>query len=197
MSSRDRTATIATSGELDADSVGFEEVVRRHERQVFRLARRLLGRTEDAEDAAQEAFFRLYRALHRGWGRLDPERPLAPYLYRVTVNVCHDFGRRRRRSAALPLERVAEAETPADPGPGPESAAALAEDRRIAGAALAELPIRQRTALVLRDVHGLSTREVAEVLGIREVTVRSHIMRARLKVRELRERLIRQKEETS
>ncbi len=193
MSPAERTAR--ADGGAQEEAGAFEDIVRRHERQVFGLARWLLSRPEDAEDAAQEAFLRLYRALHRGVGRLDPARPLGPYLYRLTVNVCRDLGRRRGRSAALSLDEAGEAGAPADPRPSPESAAVLAEDRRIAGAALATLPVRQRAALVLRDVHGLSTREVARALGIREVTVRTQISRARLKVRAVRDRLWSRKEE--
>lgn len=190
MSAEDGSA--AEGATRATEAVGFDEIVRRHQRRVFGLARWLLSRPEDAEEAAQEAFFRLYRAL----GRLDPARPLAPYLYRLTVNVCRDLGRRRGRARALSLDDVHETEVPADPAPDPESAAALAEDRRIAGAALGELPLRQRAALVLRDVHGLTTREVAEALGVREVTVRTQISRARLKVRAARARLLGRKEET-
>jgi len=193
----DWTVPLGESAEIGAGSREFEEIVRRHERQVLGLARWLLRRPEDAEDAAQEAFFRLYRALYRGRGRFDRARPLAPYLHRLTINVCKDLGRRRGRSQAQPLDQVPEAETPAAPDPSPEAAAALSEDRRIAAAALATLPIRQRAALVLRDVHGLSTREVAEALGIREVTVRTQISRARLKVRAVRNRLLDRKERSS
>jgi RNA polymerase sigma-70 factor (ECF subfamily) len=170
---------------LDGDAGAFEEIVRRHERRVLGLARRLLAQPQDAEDAAQEAFLRLYRAL----ARLDPERPLLPYLYRITVNVCRDLGRRRPRPA-LPLDEMDAADEPAAPGADPAEASRLAEERRIAAAALRALPEKQRAALVLRDVQGLSTREVAEVLGTSEVTVRTQISRARLKVNEFRERVL-------
>lgn len=178
---------------LAGDAGAFDEIVRHHERRVYGVARRLLTRPEDAEDAAQEAFLRLYRAL----GKLDPARPLAPYLYRITVNVCRDLGRRRRRPVAVPLDQVHAAEEPADPSAGPAEAARLAEERRIAAAALRALPERQRAALVLRDVQGLSTREVARVLGTTEVTVRTQISRARLKMKELRDRILEGKKETS
>ena len=197
MSAGDWTASIGESAETGAGSLEFEEIVRRHEHQVFGLARWLLRRPEDAEDAAQEAFFRLYQALYRSRGRFDPKRPLAPYLHRLTVNVCKDLGRRRGRFRATPLDEMPEAGEPAAKDPSPEAAAALAEDRRIAAAALATLPIRQRAALVLRDVQGLSTREVAEALGVREVTVRTQISRARLKVREFRDRRLEWKETPS
>lgn len=167
---------------LAGDAEAFEEIVRRHERRVHGLARRLLGHAQDAEDAAQEAFFRLYRAL----GRLDPERPVLPYLYRLTVNVCRDLGRRRRLRAVVPLSEAGGELR--DRGADPAATAGLAEERRVAAAALRALPERQRTALVLRDVQGLSTREVAEVLGVTEVTVRTQICRARLKVKDFRDR---------
>lgn len=167
------------------DTEAFEELLRRHERPVYRLARSLLGRAEDAEDAAQEAFLRLYRSLRR----LDPARPVAPYLYRLTVNVCRDLERRgRRHRDAVALDELTPALEPADRRPDPSASAGLAEQRRIAAAALRTLPPRQRAALVLRDVHGLSTREVAEVLRSREVTVRTQICRARLKLRRFRDR---------
>jgi RNA polymerase sigma-70 factor (ECF subfamily) len=168
------------------DAEAFESIVRRHEDRVYGLARRLLGRREDAEDAAQEAFFRLYRALCR----LDPGRPVLPYLYRLTVNVCRDLGRRRRLRATVPLDDVPPGREPVDAGADTEAAARLAEQRRIAAAALRTLPEKQRAALVLRDVQGLTTREVAEVLGTSEVTVRTQICRARLKAKEYRDRVL-------
>jgi RNA polymerase sigma-70 factor, ECF subfamily len=170
---------------LAGDERAFEEIVRSHERRVYALARRLLGRPEDAEDAAQEAFLRLFRSL----GRLDPTRPIDAYLYRVTVNVCRDFGRRLRLRLAVPLEELGAAEEPPARGADPAAAAGLSEERRVAAAALRTLPEKQRAALVLRDLQGLSTREVAEILGSTEVTVRTQICRARLKVKEFRDRV--------
>lgn len=165
----------------------FEGIVRRHERRVLALARRLLGRIEDAEDAAQESFLRLYRALDR----LDPDRPVLPYLYRTTVNVCRDLQARGRvRLRPVPLDEVAPGDEPEAGGADPQEAAGLAEERRIAAAALRALPDKQRAALVLRDIHGLSTGEVAAALGVAEVTVRTQISRARLKVKEFRDRAL-------
>jgi RNA polymerase sigma-70 factor (ECF subfamily) len=182
----DEVGAAAVRRALSGDAAAFEEIVRRHERRVYGLARRLLGRPEDAEDAAQEAFLRLFRSL----GRLDPARPIGPYLYRVTLNVCRDLGRRRRRRLAVPLEEMTASEEPAGAGADPAASAGLAEERRIAAAALRTLPERQRAALVLRDLQGLSTREVAAVLGTTEVTVRTQICRARLKVKEFRDRVL-------
>lgn len=164
------------------DTVAFDQLMQRHERQVYGTARRLLGHPEDAQDAAQEVFLRLYRFLDR----LEPGRPLAPWLYRVTVNVCRDLGRRRRGRQTVPL---AEAEhLAADGTADPAARAAVREEKRIVEEALARLSAKEREALVLRDVEGLSTEEVAAVLGSSPPTVRSQICHARLKLRRFRQR---------
>lgn len=174
-------------GAQEGDVAAFEELVSLHERRVYGTAWRLLGRVEDAQDAAQEVFLRLYRSL----SRIDPGRPLAPWLYRVTVNVCRDLGRKRRRRARWTPSSVEELrdETglePGDPLAGPEHQAQAAQETRRLLALLDELPEKERTALVLRELEGLSTAEVAEVLGSSPVTVRTQISRARLKLLRLR-----------
>ncbi len=152
----------------------FEQILILHERQVYLTALRLLGRREDAQDAAQEVFLRLHRHL----GRLDQSRELSPWLYRVTVNVCRDLARERLRHAGPPP-----ADSYAADGPDPQGEAGLAERRRLITEALGKLPEKERAAIVLRDIEGLSTREVARILGSAEVTVRSQISSARRKMR--------------
>jgi len=97
------------------------------------------------------------------------------WLYRVTVNVCNDFYRRRTLTAEMA------AETP-DPAPGPEHALEIEERKRLLMAGLQTLPQRERAAVVLRDIEGLSTRDVAAILHVEEVTVRSQISIARVKL---------------
>ncbi len=162
----------------------FEGLMKAHERRVFQTACRLLGRREDAQDAAQEVFLRLYRYRHR----FDDRRPLEPWLYRVTVNVCRDLGRRRRVRQGVSLDELEATRPLVSADPDPAAAAQVAEERRIVEQALATLAEKERTALVLRDVQGLSTAEVAEVLGSSQVTVRSQICRARLKIKKYRDR---------
>ncbi|MBV8841910.1 MAG: sigma-70 family RNA polymerase sigma factor [Bryobacterales bacterium] len=161
--------TLATlPGERDAKHV-FEELVAAHQGLVLRTAYRLLGRMEDAQDAAQEVFLRLYRNLRRIEG--DPRS----WLYRVTVNVCRDHHRRRKHTGQLDLHL-------ADPAISPETAASLDERKRLLMQGLQTLPERERAAVVLRDIEGLSTAETAGILGVEEVTVRSHISGARVKL---------------
>lgn len=87
----------AKAGDIEA----FEQIIRLHERRVFRTALRLLRRVEDAEDAAQEVYMRLHKHLRR----LKQDHDIMPWLYRVTVNVCHDANR-RREPAALPTDGI-------------------------------------------------------------------------------------------
>ena len=166
---------------MAGDRAAFDELLRCYERRVLMTAWRLLGSKEDAQDAAQEVFLRLYRHLHR----VDPQRPLLPWLYRVTVNVCHDLRRKRRWDTAIPVEEVDPARLTADPA----GEIARAEQKRMVAAALQTLTEKERAAVVLRDIQGLSTREVAGIMGSSEVTVRTRIWLARVKIKKFVERL--------
>ncbi len=154
----------------------FDEVLRARETQVLRTAFRMLGNWADAEDAAQEVFLRLHR---NGLG-FASDAALGSWLYRVTVNLCIDRTRSRRPSAALP--ELASA------GPTPEASAERSQQTSRLMAALALLPARERAAVVLREIEGLSTAEVAAALGSAEVTVRSQISKALARLREIMSR---------
>lgn len=169
----------ARAGDLDA----FESLLRSHERQVLGTAVRLLSCREDAQDAAQEVFVRLFRHLKR----IQSGEAVAPWLYRVTVNVCADVRRRRR-----PQTDMNEIEL-ASSGPDPEAVASIAERERAVSRGLETLSQKERAALVLREVEGLSTREVAGILGSSEVTVRAQISTARMKLRKFTDRYLRKK----
>lgn len=159
--------------------------MRRYERLVFGTALRILGRPEDARDVAQEVFLR----LHRYAGSLDPERPLAPWFYRVTINACRDAG---RRNAATPIA-VPDADLERVGGGvegGAEAGVLAGQRRRLLRRALQQLPERERQALVLRDVEGLATADVARTLGTSEVTVRTQVSRGRVKLKHLVDRML-------
>ena len=182
------TATVATMAEIDAakqgDLAAFELLMRQHERLVLGTALRLLGNREDAQDVSQEVFLRLYRNL----AKVRATENLAGWLYRVTANACHDLRRKRPD-----LAQVETAEALPAAGNNPQQSATENERRRALDLSLRMLSEKERTALVLRDLEGLSTGEVARVLGSSEATVRSQISKARVKVKGFMERYFRRR----
>jgi RNA polymerase sigma-70 factor (ECF subfamily) len=168
-----RTKLSRETRKLGYEQSSFEALMATHERMVVGTAYRLLGRIEDAQDAAQEVFLRLLKNLDRIEG--DPK----PWLYRVTVNICNDRYRRRVITTE-PDEQLLTGL--ADPAPNAERVLAMDDRKRLLMEGLATLSKRERAAVVLRDIEGLSTRDVAKILGIEEVTVRSQISVARVKL---------------
>lgn len=168
----ERTRTIAAA--KAGDHAAFESLMRQHERLVLATALRLVGNMEDAQDAAQEVFLRLHRNLER----VESHGNFVGWLYRVTVNVCRDL--RRKRRDVTSMEHTAEVPSCA---PNPQQELTDAERRRVLELSLRRLPEKERAALVLRDLEGLSTAEVAAALGSSEATVRSQISKARIKVK--------------
>lgn len=153
----------------DGRAQDFAALVAAYQQMVLRTAYRLLGRLEDAQDAAQEVFLRLFRNQANVHG--DPKA----WLYRVTVNVCNDHYRRRKCAVQLCLEK-------ADPAPDPERVLTLKERKQLIVEGLETLAERERASVVLRDIEGLSTAEVASILDVEEVTVRSQVHSARVKL---------------
>jgi len=159
-------------GEIPRATIAsFDRVVRERETQVLRTAFRILGNWADAEDVAQEVFLR----LHRHGLAFVNDAAAGGWLYRVTVNLCLDRARSARPSQELlelqSLDRSAEA------------AVLLEEKKQRLMTALALLPPKERAAVVLREIEGLSTAEVAAALGSSEVTVRSQISKALVRLR--------------
>jgi RNA polymerase sigma-70 factor (ECF subfamily) len=158
---------------IAGDIPAFEQILLRYERRVLSVAWRLLGKLEDAQDASQEVFLRAYRFLPR----FDRSRPLEPWLIKMTVNVCHDLAKKRRLPYVLPDPDASS--TMSDPHDNLQAE----EQKKMLYKALQDLPHKERAAIVLRDLEGLSTAEVAEVLGSSEGTVRSQVSNARLKIK--------------
>ncbi|MBM3784111.1 MAG: sigma-70 family RNA polymerase sigma factor [Acidobacteria bacterium] len=148
------------------DDRAFEALLRQFERPVLGLCTRLLGAGGEAEEAAQDVFWKFHRAL----STFDEERRIEPWLFRIAFNECRDRLRRRRVHVELIDSPVP---------PAAEAALVLAEVRE----AVSRLPDRERAALLLREIEGLETREVAERLGTTEQTVRSQVSRARMRLR--------------
>jgi RNA polymerase sigma-70 factor, ECF subfamily len=157
----------ARQGDRDA----FGEIVRRHQQAVFNAAYRVLGNTLDAEDATQEAFVRAYQFFDK----FDSNRPLAPWLKRIAVNVC--LNRLGGRKAEAPLDD--EQNVAADPGPGPETRTVLREREMRIRAELSRLPPRYRIVIELRHFQALSYDEIASALKRPLNDVKSDRFRAR------------------
>lgn len=173
----------AQQGDLHA----FDRIIIMHQKRVVSVAWRMLGNREDAMDACQEVFIKAYRNL----GRIDPDRDFSGWLYRITINVCHDQARSRNRRRQLSLEEAIEAGNIPEPAShhDTETSAILRQEQAIVSLALATLTEKERAAIVLRDLEGLSSDEVAVILGSSPATVRSQISSARSKIRLFRERL--------
>ena len=179
------------------DATAFEELMSATERKVVATAWRFLGEREDARDAAQEVYLRAYKYL----GRFRAGEDFGAWLYQITVNVCRDAARRRGLTGAggAPLARVEFGDALASfENATTESVAErdtlVSQQRALLRRALATLPEKERAALVLRDMEGHSTEEVARLLNSRPVTVRSQVSSARTKLKAYCERLLRKGE---
>ncbi len=152
------------AGDLDA----LGELVRRHQDVAIRLARRLTGDTASADDIAQDAFIRVYRAA----SRYRPQSRFTTWLYRIIVNLAWDHRRRTRTQIAQSSEQhIAESADPAQD-------LSLAETQNAVRAAVQSLPHRQRVAIVLHRFEGQSVRQIARITGWSESAVESCLVRA-------------------
>jgi RNA polymerase sigma-70 factor (ECF subfamily) len=168
---------------LGGDSTAFEQIILRYETRVMTIAARILGTRDDARDVAQEVFLRAFKYLHR----LDVQKPMEPWLVRITVNVCRDAARtrQRRRDTFVDIDLPEAIDEAADPYAG----LIRKQERLVLRRALESLPEKERLAIVLRDIEGLSTAEVASILRSSETTVRSQVSRGRLRLKREIDRL--------
>ena len=166
--------TRARSGDRDA----YGMLVHRHQRIAFRTAYAVCGDAAEAEDAAQEAFVKAYRAL----GRFRDGSPWRPWLLAIVANEARNRLRSAGRREHLAV-RIARGATVAE-APAPDVAALLSEQRTELAEALAALDPAQRDAIVLRHVLDLSEAETAAVLGCRAGTVKSRVSRGLARLRE-------------
>jgi RNA polymerase sigma-70 factor (ECF subfamily) len=173
----------ARAGDLHA----FEQLMVCFQKPVLCTAARILRRHEDAKDAAQEVFLQLYRHL----SRIQPES-VRSWVYRVTINVCRDMARKSLRFPIAPLaDEALDRESSRAGFREVEASIQLEQQREILQSALQELPFKERAAVVLRDIEGLSTEETARILKSSATTVRSQISSARVKIKHYCERALR------
>jgi RNA polymerase sigma-70 factor (ECF subfamily) len=174
------------------DEVACADLVSEHQRMVFQLALNLLGDRDEALDVSQEVFLRVFRTIHRFRGQSS----LRTWIYRIAVNQArnrHRFWRRRHRADQVSLDaHVAEHGDFLSNGEArPDRVLAQKELAARLQTALDHLPFDQRTAIVLREVDGLSYEEIGYSLGVAVGTVKSRLTRARQALRlELREERI-------
>lgn len=158
----------------EGDEVAFEEIVRRHERAVYSVAYRMVRSHDDALDITQTVFIRAYRKLHT----FKPGHRLFSWLYRIAINESISHLRRSRQTSELDCELVGGSD------PGMLSAERSEESERISEA-LVGLPVDYRVVVVLKYFLDLSYREIGEIVGIPEKTVRSRLFTARERLRVL------------
>lgn len=161
---------------IAGDKAAFGLLVERYAGQARRIARAILGDPDEADDAAQDGFLSALVKL----AQYDARRPFGPWLLRIVANAATDRRRRRQVRRAEPLDAAL-----VGGGPRPDADAVRSELAERLRAALAELPTRRRTAVVLFDVEGYAHAEIAEILGIPEGTVRSEVFHARRRLRTL------------
>ncbi len=173
------------------DRLAFEELVRRYDRDVLRLALHLTRRSEDARDVYQEAFLKVYKNLPR----FRFECSFYTWVYRIVTNVCLDHLRRRNSHPEdqAPVPALAEGDgTPVDFfDRQPENHAAADPERKLRSkeigrhiaAALDQLSPRERMVFGLKHYHGLKLRTIGEMLGTSEETVKNSLFRATRKLR--------------
>jgi len=165
--------------ELVAKSVGgdaesFNQLILRWERPIYALAYRVIGREEDARDVCQETFLRAFRALPGFKGQAK----FSSWLYRIALNLCRDWIRRQRRAPVMQMpEGIDPGELAAERGPV-ESIEALVSRRELSAVveeAMALLPEEQRTAIILKEYHGMTFQEIAEMQGCPLSTVKTRL----------------------
>lgn len=168
------------------DQAAFGVLVEKYQAMAYSLAFRMLGDSEDAADAVQDAFLNAWRALESFQG----QSAFSTWLYRLTSNACIDFLRRAKRRAAVSMtvsdedeDAPHETEVP-DERWSPERELEREENRRAVRDGLASLSPEHREVLVLRELEGLSYQEIAQALDLEEGTVKSRIARARLALRD-------------
>jgi RNA polymerase sigma-70 factor (ECF subfamily) len=155
------------------DQPAFRVLARRHAPAIVRLARRILGNAADAEDVAQEAMLRVWTHAPR-W---QPLAAFKTWLTRVVVNLCLD---RKRRAPWVELEAAGEI---ADSAPVASELAETDERERLLQRAIAELPDRQRTAIVLTYSEGMSNAQVADILDTSVSAVETLLVRGKQNLR--------------
>jgi len=152
----------------------FNQLVMRWERPIYALAYRTIGREEDARDVCQETFLRAFRALKGFKGQAK----FSSWLYRIALNLCRDWVRRERRTPVVQAPEdvdLIELAAAREPSESIEDLVARKDLARAVEKAMTILPPEQRTAIVLKEYHGLTFQEIADVVGCPLSTVKTRL----------------------
>ncbi|HEV8582488.1 MAG TPA: sigma-70 family RNA polymerase sigma factor [Thermoanaerobaculia bacterium] len=187
----DRTETIAVERAREGDPEAFRELVERYSAKLFRLAWRITGDEQSAEDAVQETFLRAYRSLDR----FDARSQFGTWLHRIAVNAALDLARKQQRHRSRHtgrLDAAAGEDEPQlpSPAPGPDRIALSLEVERAVRSAMGELSAMERTAFVLRHFEGRSIADICDQLGLGASAGKQAIFRAVKKLRRVLEPLV-------
>ena len=163
---------VARSIRGDQDS--FNELILRWERPIYALAYRTIGREEDARDVCQETFLRAFRALPAFRGQAK----FSSWLYRIALNLCRDWQRRERRAPVMQAPEGVDLRDLAAAAEPSETIEDLVERKDLSRAVevlMARLPEEQRTAIILKEYHGLTFQEIADLVGCPLSTVKTRL----------------------
>lgn len=160
----------------------FRELVERHQRTVYRVLYRLVGRAADAEDLTQQSFVEAYAHLQR----YDPKRSFSTWLMRIAVNNGKDYLKsHKRRETSLGFDVAGRSAMHSGRVVGPEAAAELRQRAALVEAALQQLSPKYRVPVVLKDVEGLSYAQMKEMLELPITTLKIRVVRGRAQLQQL------------
>ncbi len=182
--------SVAVAQARAGDSGAFRLLVERHSRNLFRLAFRMTGHEQDAEDIVQETFLRAYRQL----AKFDDRASFGTWLYRIAANCSLDLIRARKRRATQNEPADEDAADPMqsvpDPGPAPDRLAMSVEVERKVAEVLDGLSEMERTAFVLRHYEGMCIDDIGRTLGVQSNAAKHSVFRAVQKLRRALEPLV-------
>jgi RNA polymerase sigma-70 factor, ECF subfamily len=175
------------SRSMGGDSESFNQLIKRWERPIYALAYRTIGREDDARDVVQETFLRAFRGLSGFKGQAK----FSSWLYRITLNLCRDWMRRQRRAPVIATPDgvdLVELAGESDNVETADAAVARKDLSRLVARAMTALPEEQRAAIVLKEYHGLTFQEIADLLGCPLSTVKTRLYQGLIVLRKELER---------
>jgi RNA polymerase sigma-70 factor (ECF subfamily) len=158
----------------DGDLGAFQSLVRSYEKKVYWIAFNLVGDVEDAQDLAQEAFLRVFKAI----GRFKLQYNFYTWLYRIVVNLAIDHLRKKSKQQKVSLDECS-LDPPLDDGAAPDRNMKNTDLRRQIQAVLGSLPAKYKTVIVLRDIHEMSCEEISKIIHCTSATTRWRLHKAR------------------